>query len=250
MDQDKYSAEFLDIVYPEYTNERVTKTEVDFITSQIKNKLKILDVGCGTGRHSIPLARKGYDVTGLDNTQEMLNEFNKKIKDQKLKISLLYKDILTLKEYEKYYGVICFWNAFDQIADTVEKGKQFFRVVYDALSEGGKLIMEISNPDSFDPSHFELQSSIEKGDITYEVSFVLRGYDEKKRVTKANEKIFVKKDGKIIKKSDSDISLRWWTKKEIEELAKEAGFREFRYIDDLFKDYKEKIDSMVFVITK
>ncbi len=45
-----------------------TLQEVSFIEKEIrKNKrVRILDVGCGTGRHAIELARRGYDVTGMD----------------------------------------------------------------------------------------------------------------------------------------------------------------------------------------
>ena len=38
----------------------------------------ILDLGCGTGNHDLPLARRGYEVTGLDRSQAMLVQARKK----------------------------------------------------------------------------------------------------------------------------------------------------------------------------
>ncbi|HSW68149.1 MAG TPA: methyltransferase domain-containing protein, partial [Bacteroidales bacterium] len=54
--------------------------ECDFIEKELKfNKLaKIIDIGCGTGRHSIELAKRGYTVTGIDLSQSLLNKAKEK----------------------------------------------------------------------------------------------------------------------------------------------------------------------------
>lgn len=51
-----------------------TIAEVDFIAREMKLKLgqTVLDMGCGTGRHSLDLARRGYRCTGIDQSPEML----------------------------------------------------------------------------------------------------------------------------------------------------------------------------------
>ena len=52
-----------------------TKKEVDFLIDQLKlqGNERILDLACGYGRHSLELARRGYDVTGIDITPEYVN---------------------------------------------------------------------------------------------------------------------------------------------------------------------------------
>ncbi len=51
-----------------------TQVEVDFMETelQIQPGDRILDVGCGTGRHSVELARRGYNAVGIDQSEEML----------------------------------------------------------------------------------------------------------------------------------------------------------------------------------
>ncbi len=53
-----------------------TVGEVDFIEREINSDKgkRILDIGCGTGRHAIELAKRGYDVTGVDLSPAQVNK--------------------------------------------------------------------------------------------------------------------------------------------------------------------------------
>ena len=60
--------------YEENPFTKNTVAEVDFLLSlyPLKPGASILDIGCGTGRHSIELAKRGYQMTGLDLSEKML----------------------------------------------------------------------------------------------------------------------------------------------------------------------------------
>ncbi len=69
--------EFFDEIAPVYEHEvftRNTLAEVDFIEAELglTQGAAVLDIGCGTGRHAIELARRGYQVTGVDISSGML----------------------------------------------------------------------------------------------------------------------------------------------------------------------------------
>ena len=61
-------------VYEENVFTKNTVREADFLVEELAPPPggRILDVGCGTGRHSIELARRGYSVTGVDLSFGML----------------------------------------------------------------------------------------------------------------------------------------------------------------------------------
>ena len=68
--------------------------EVDFIEAEIgaDRKKRILDIGCGTGRHSIELARRGYDITGLDLSETLLGKARAKAAEAGVEVEFIRAD--------------------------------------------------------------------------------------------------------------------------------------------------------------
>jgi 2-polyprenyl-3-methyl-5-hydroxy-6-metoxy-1,4-benzoquinol methylase len=66
-----------------------TSGECDFIEKELgfNKSLKILDIGCGTGRHSIELAKRGYRITGIDLSESQLKMAKEKAFSDNLKLS-------------------------------------------------------------------------------------------------------------------------------------------------------------------
>jgi ubiquinone/menaquinone biosynthesis C-methylase UbiE len=88
---------------------------VEIIFSYLPKKGKILDAAGGTGRISIPLAKKGFNVTCTDLSKNMLEQCRLKIKDKKYEqnISLLELDVTNMKKLESNYFdlSICIGNC-------------------------------------------------------------------------------------------------------------------------------------------
>ena len=84
-----------------YDNENFTQGtigECDFIENELKfdKSVRILDVGCGTGRHSIELTKRGYSVKGIDLSESQLALVREKAKSDNLNIDFQQHDARNL----------------------------------------------------------------------------------------------------------------------------------------------------------
>ena len=66
----------------------------------------VLDLGCGTGSHALPLARRGYAVTGVDVAPEMLSRARAKVATADLRVALSEADIREYRDGRQYDAVI------------------------------------------------------------------------------------------------------------------------------------------------
>jgi 2-polyprenyl-3-methyl-5-hydroxy-6-metoxy-1,4-benzoquinol methylase len=75
-----------------------TLGECDFIENEIEfnKQSRILDIGCGTGRHSIELTKRGYKVTGVDLSDSQLERAKAKATEQNLRINFQKHDARNL----------------------------------------------------------------------------------------------------------------------------------------------------------
>lgn len=132
----KQYAKIYDFVYQDKDSEKETEVlEEIFKEHQVK---KILDIGCGTGRHSTILAQKGYDVLGIDNSLEMINIAKEKIRRNNLRFK--HCDILKFKKQEIFDACIC---LFDTIGYLKKKNIfKFFRRTSKHLQKNGLLLVD------------------------------------------------------------------------------------------------------------
>jgi SAM-dependent methyltransferase len=96
-------------IYEENVFTKNTVREVDFLLEELSlwPGGSILDVGCGTGRHSIELARRGYAVTGIDLSTEMLAGAAKAAKAAGVKVDWIHSDATRFSLPKKFDGAIC-----------------------------------------------------------------------------------------------------------------------------------------------
>ena len=103
---------FFDAHAPVYEDNIFTKNtirEVDFLLEELSLQPggSILDVGCGTGRHSIELAKRGYAVTGLDLSSEMLARAADAAKSAAVNVDWIHSDATGFSLPGKYDGAVC-----------------------------------------------------------------------------------------------------------------------------------------------
>jgi SAM-dependent methyltransferase len=140
-----FSSDYLKFSEEILTTER-TDYEIEFILKQLnlKPEAKILDLGCGQGRISVPLAKKGFVVTGLDGARDLLEEAKHRAKKEKVDIQFVHKDMREIDFVEEFDAVINFGTAFGYI-ESQKDDQLILNRVYHALKQDGIFIQDLEN---------------------------------------------------------------------------------------------------------
>jgi SAM-dependent methyltransferase len=108
---------------------------------------KILDLCCGQGRHSIPLAALGYEVTGLDLSRTLLNRARVAGRGAGLRVRWVRSDMRDVPFEGEYDAVINIFTAFGYLENEAEDQRALGQV-YKALKPGGRLLLEVASRDA------------------------------------------------------------------------------------------------------
>lgn len=124
-----------------------TLQEVDFIEKEIgfDRKCRILDLGCGTGRHSIELAKRGYKVVGVDLSGDQLKRAREKASEAGVEVEFKQADARDLDFDEEFDLVLMICEGAFPLMETDEMNYQILINAATALVRGGKLIMNTLN---------------------------------------------------------------------------------------------------------
>ena len=133
-----------------YDNEVFTQGtigECDFIENEISRdrSLKILDVGCGTGRHSIELSKRGYTVTGIDLSESQLARAREKAKSANLTIDFRKQDARDLPFNAEFDVAMMLCEGGFPLMETDEMNFEILKNVAKSLKIGGKFIFTTLN---------------------------------------------------------------------------------------------------------
>lgn len=124
-----------------------TMAEVDFIEKEINHdkSLAILDIGCGTGRHSIELAGRGYKVTGLDLSLSMLNKAKEKAQNAGFQVNFIQKDARDFDFHETFDLAIMLCEGAFPLMETDEMNYKILQNAFKSLKNPGKYIFTTLN---------------------------------------------------------------------------------------------------------
>src|SRR6266849_6183376 len=137
-----FGEDYLHIYEPILTPER-TQREVDGIVNllALPQGSSILDLCCGHGRHAIPLAQRGYKVTGQDLSEVFLREVEKEAQVQDVHVHWLNGDMRNIPFEKEFDAVINIFTAFGYLEDQGEDQK-VLQQISKALKPGGLFLLE------------------------------------------------------------------------------------------------------------
>ena len=128
------------------------KKTADYIESvfSVYNKKPrlVLDLACGTGNLTVELDKRGYDMTGLDLSADMLSVASAKSAGNK-NILWLNQDMRSFELYGTVDAVICCFDSLNYISESAGV-KKCFGLVYNYLNPGGLFIFDVNSKYKFE----------------------------------------------------------------------------------------------------
>ena len=197
---------------------------VDLARDAALQGLSVLELGCGTGRVTIPVAQTGARTTGLDNAAPMLEIARRKAAEAHVDITWVEGDMASFSFDERFGLVISPFRSFTLLL-TEEVQKTCLACIREHLVEDGRLALNFFNPD---PSLIAAThgASDEDGD---------------------DEHVY----GPLISRTERNLRLRYVFRDEMERLLTDAGF----VVEALYgwfdgRPFDDDSDEMVWVARK
>ena len=215
-----YEALFTDYaeIYDRESFTQGTLGECDFIESEVggDRTVRILDVGCGTGRHAVELARRGYRVTGVDLSPSQIERARAKASAAGVAPDFRLGDARALPFNAEFGLAVMICEGAFPLMETDEMNFEILRGAARALRPGGKLIMTTLN--GLFPLHRSV-GQFEKDGMNEAASqghvFDLLTFRMRSRLETRDQR------GRPI---EIDCDERWYIPSELTWLLKQAGF--------------------------
>lgn len=211
-----------------------------------KSNGPILDLACGTGRLTIPIANLGFEITGLDLSEPMLKKAREKSKG--LNINWIREDFRDFNLGKRFSLILMASNAFQALL-TKKDQTDFFQCVRQHLTDDGILAFDTRNmhleelknfSDKYEYWHEFDDISGEKvqvfGKHSYDFESQIATYETLRKWPSHSKKTL--------------IQLRYVTQEQLTDLLDENGFKNINLYGDFSKrPLDEKSQKIVVVVT-
>ncbi|NCB92628.1 MAG: class I SAM-dependent methyltransferase [Clostridia bacterium] len=226
---------FMDnIDYPAWRDYLLTILEKNNI-----NEGLILELGCGTGSMTELLAEAGYDMIGIDNSEDMLEmALEKRVESGHDDILYLQQD---MREFELYGTVRAVISVCDSINYILEEEEllEVFRLVNNYLDPGGIFIFDMNTPYKYE----NLMGDSTIAENREEGSFIWENYfDEETQVNEYALTLFIREKDELYRRYEEYHYQKAYDMNTVMELLERSGL-ELVAVYDAFSTEEPRVDS-------
>lgn len=215
-------AVYYDFIYHDLVN---YVGDVDFLEEVFRREMpskpkSLLDLGCGTGNHDLPLAARGYEVTGLDLSPDQLSIARRKARAASLSVRFVRGDMRAFRLGRTFDAAVCMFGAFGYLMRSRDAAS-CLRSVKDHLRPGGVFVFEFWHTPAARPG----QDWIHKSGPEYElVRLAQSRFDAKRHLVSIEFRFFVFRSRRVLDRFDETHVLRTYTVPEMQTLLRRNGF--------------------------
>lgn len=229
-----------DVDYEDWAN------YVEKVMVQNRNKpQKILEIACGTGNVTIPLAKKGYNILGLDISKDMLMIAKNKALEDNINILFIEQDMIDLEVEEKFDCILSMCDGINYIVD-INDLRKVFQGVYNALDDGGVFIFDIS-------SYYKIKNILGNntfGENLEDICYLWENYFDEGSNTIEMDLTFFIQDGKYYKKEEEYHVQRAYEVEEIIKILNQLDFKDIKVYDGFTFDSPKDNSERIFFVAK
>jgi cyclopropane fatty-acyl-phospholipid synthase-like methyltransferase len=199
----------------------------------------LLELACGSGRLLVPLACKGYELTGVDSSRSMLDLARHALEQAGVaeQCTLAQENMSTMRLGQKFSMAFIALGSFGHVCARQEQ-RQTLAVVRDHLTAGGTFILDISNSDARYMEQLSgqvlHQGTWKRADGTMLTHFISPASSPTKHLLELTHFYEEHRQGEAVQRTVTTTHLYLFEKNELELLLEEAGFA----INDVFGDYE------------
>ncbi len=206
----------------------------------------LLDLGCGTGTLTEALAERGFDMIGVDNSEEMLQLAMEKRAESGRDILYLAQDMRDFELYGTVAGAVCICDSLNYILE-LDEVVQVLKLVNNYLDPGAPFVFDFNT----DYKYREVMGEMTIAENRDEGSFIWENYyDEDERINEYDLTLFVRdEDGRYSKYEETHYQ-RGYTLAEIQQAIADAGMEFVAAYDAFTKDAPREDSERIYVIAR
>lgn len=198
----------------------------------------LLDLGCGTGSGTELLAKAGFDMIGVDNSEEMLEIAMEKRAESGLDILYLLQDMREFELYGTVKGVVSICDSMNYLLDD-EELEDVFALVHNYLDNEGIFIFDMNTRYKYE----KILADNTFAEDREESSFIWENfYDAEEEINQYDLSLFVREEDGRYRKYEETHLQRAYEQKRVEKLIKESGL-ELLHVYDAFTKKSPAEDS-------
>ncbi|MDH4212327.1 MAG: class I SAM-dependent methyltransferase [Candidatus Thorarchaeota archaeon] len=122
--------------------------EIPFLVSLLNEpeKKRVLDIACGSGRHSVALAAQGAEVVGFDMSRTMIEAAQKHAEENRVKPTFIVADMVDIDSIvEGYFDLIFVLGNSLALLHDIDSVRSLVETIYQRLNDGGSFLAQVLN---------------------------------------------------------------------------------------------------------
>lgn len=209
----------------EILHEKAPQDELEFYLSYAEKGKKILEPLCGSGRFLIPFKEKGFDISGMDSSAEMLGKLKKKVPGAKT----VQSDIEEYQPEEKFDYIFISSGSVSLFTD-IGACKNILRKMKNYLKKGGKFVFAVDTVATkcSDDKDYKISVSV-KTKEGFDLVLKSKDYYDENSRTQFSPAVYELYDGvKLLQSEPMDFQIHLYEFGEMEQYLKEVGFTDIK----------------------